>query len=99
MGQTGLAGRSVAVRVIANMLIGGGTGGGDYNAPVGETRSFQIETPAKVVATWYLPIDNLPDLVKFQTISPTVSGDNRVTLTIKPVQTALLRILVFAEID
>jgi len=89
----------VAIRPIANMLIGGGTGGGDYNVPIGETRSFQIEAPANVAAAWYTPIDNLPDLVKFQTISVTVAGHNRVGLTVKPAQNALLRLLVFAAID
>jgi hypothetical protein len=89
----------VAVRPIANMLIGAGNGSGDFNVPVGETRSFQIEAPGNVVAAWYTPIDNLPDLAKFQTISVIPTGDNRVGLTVKPAQNALLRVLVFAEID
>jgi len=89
----------MAITPIANMLIGGGTGGGDYNVPIGETRSFQIEAPARVAAAWYTPIDNLPDLVKFQTISVTVAGHNRVGLTVTPAQNAVLRLLVFAAID
>jgi len=81
------------------MLIGAGNGSGYYNIPVGETRSFQIEAPGNVVAAWYMPIDNLPDLVKFQTMSVTSAGDNRVGPTVKPAQIALLRVLVLAEID
>ena len=81
------------------MLIAGGTGDGDYNVPIGETRSFQIETPANVAAAWYTPIDNLPDLVKFQTISVTVAGHNRVAVTVKPVQSGVMRLLVFAAME
>jgi hypothetical protein len=99
MGLAGPPGKSVAVRVIANMLIGGGAGGGEFNVPVGEARSFQIEAPANVVTAWYMPVDNLPDLVKFHTISVRATGNNRVGLTVKAAQDALLRIHVLAEMD
>jgi hypothetical protein len=99
MGLAGPSGKSVAIRVIANMLLGGGAGGGEFNVPVGETRSFQIEAPANVVTAWYMPVDNLPDLVKFQTISVRVAGANWVGLTVKAAQDALLRIHVLAEMD
>jgi hypothetical protein len=99
MGVPGIPGRSVSVRVIGNMLIGAGNRLGDYNIPVGETRTFNLDVPAKVVATWYMPVDNLPDLVKFQTIAPSVVGDSRVAVTVKANQEALIRILVLAEID
>lgn len=80
------------------MLIGAGNGAGDYNVPVGETRSFHIEAPANVSSAWYSPVDNIQDLVKFQTISVAVASDNRVGLTIKPIENALLRLVVFAEV-
>jgi hypothetical protein len=63
MRLVGPSGKSVAVRVITNMLIGGGAGGREFNVLVGEARSFQIEAPANVVTAWYMPVDNLPDLV------------------------------------
>jgi signal transduction histidine kinase len=58
-----------------------------------------LDVPAEVVSAWYVPIDNLPDLVKFQTISPVVSGKSRVTVTVQANQDALIRILLLAEID
>jgi len=99
MGMPGVNGKSVAVRVIGNMLIGAGIRNGDYNLPVGEPRSFTLDVPAEVVAAWYVPIDNLPDLVKFQTIAPVVSGKSRVSVTVQANQDALIRILVLAELD
>lgn len=87
------------VRPIANMLIGAGNGGGDYNVPVGETRSFQIEAPNNVLSAWYTPVDNLQDLPKFQTLSVAPASDNRVGLTVKPNDHALLRVVVFAEVE
>ncbi|MEI6546488.1 MAG: hypothetical protein WCN85_05660 [Burkholderiales bacterium] len=99
MGMPGVNGKSVAVRVIGNMLIGAGNRRGDYNVPVSESRSFTLDVPAEVVSAWYVPIDNLPDLVKFQTISPVVSGKSRVTVTVQANQDALIRILLLAEID
>jgi hypothetical protein len=99
MGMPGVNGKSVAVRTIGNMLIGAGNRHGDYNLPVGETRTFTLDVPAEVVSAWYVPIDNLPDLVKFQTIAPVVSGKSRVAITVRANQDALIRILVLAEID
>jgi len=46
-----------------------------------------------------VPIDTLPDLVKFQTIAPVVSGKSRVSVTVQANQDALIRILVLAELD
>lgn len=98
-GLPGINGRSTAVRLIGNVVIGGNEPRADYNAPVGETRVFQLETVSKVSSVWYVPVDNIPDLVKFQTILVGVNEQDRVSLTIKPNAQALLRILIFADID
>jgi len=87
----------MAVKIITKTVIGGGDHGEPYGAAVGATQSFQIDAGGRVGETWYVPVDNLPDLVHFGHIDVVPNG-NQVTLTIRPISDALLQIWIYADV-
>ena len=88
----------MAAKFLLNTVIGGGPVGAPYNAPVGQTQSFDIPVGETVTTCWYIPVDNLPDLLGFDHIDVAPAGHaGSVTLTFKPSRNALLRIYVYGE--
>jgi hypothetical protein len=88
----------MAAKLLLNTVIGGGPVGAPFNAPVGQTQSFNVPVGTNVTTAWYTPVDNLGDLLGFDHIEVGPSGSSgSVSLTIKPNRNALLRIYIFGE--
>jgi hypothetical protein len=87
-------------RLLMNTVIGGGAVNAPFQAPIGATQPFTVTyTGPTVTAAWYVPIDNIGDLLGFDHIevAPTPASANALTLTIKPNRAALLRILLYGD--
>jgi hypothetical protein len=89
----------MAARLIMNIVIAGGNQNTPYKAPVGATQSFNINVEGGNVSTcWYVPIDNIGDLTKFNHIEVGPGPEaNQITLTINPAANALLRIFIYGD--
>jgi hypothetical protein len=87
----------MTVHMILNTVIGGGNHNEAFGAAIGATQSFQISAPGRVLAAWYVPVDNITTLAHFDQIRVDPNGQ-AVTLTIKPNTDALLRIFIYADI-
>ena len=79
-----------------NVVIGT-PAGVTYHAPIGAAQNYEIDIPAgrRILAAWYHPIDNIPDLVKFGHIevAPSASGDD-LNLLISALTDCELRIII-----
>ena len=88
----------MAAKLLLNTVIGGGPVNAPYNAPVGQMQSFDIPVGQTVGTCWYVPVDNLTNLMFFDHIEVAPSGHaGSITLTFKPRQDALLRLYVYGE--
>jgi hypothetical protein len=58
----------------------------------------KIPPGSQILATWYVPIDNIPDVAGFSHIEVTIDDENTITLRLSAVtgREALLRILIHA---
>ena len=85
-------------KLLVNTVIGGGPVNAPYNAPIGQLQSFEVPVGVDVSTCWYVPVDNLGDLLGFDHIDVAPSGfAGTVTLTFKPNRNALLRLYIYGE--
>ncbi len=83
-----------------NTVIGTSSTQAPYKVPSGGNQSYEIpiDIPngGKLISAWYVPIDNLGNLSGFQTIDVSISGKNRIKLTLasRSNAQALLRIVI-----